>query len=99
MTQVFVKGQNGPLAAQQLRIMVDAAVAVDLSALLLAETGRVRSDGDFVFYTQPAAPGSTWLAGGAGGSQRVEIDLSAIPADVHRVIAVISPDDGTMPFG
>ena len=39
MTLVFVKGQNAPLAAQQLRIMVDAAVAVDLSALLLTETG------------------------------------------------------------
>jgi stress response protein SCP2 len=99
MTQVFVKGQNAPLAAQQLRIMVDAAVAVDLSALLLAETGRVRSDGDFVFYNQPAAPGLTWLTGGAGGAQRVEIDLSAIPADVDRVIAVISPDDRTMTFG
>ncbi|GAB3855625.1 TerD family protein [Dactylosporangium cerinum] len=99
MTLVFVKGQNAPLAAQQLRIMVDAAVAVDLSALLLAETGRVRSDGDFVFYNQPAAPGLTWLTGGAGGAQRVEIDLSAIPADVARVIAVISPDDRTTKFG
>jgi tellurite resistance protein TerA len=26
----------------------------DASALLLAETGRVRSDDDFVFYNQPA---------------------------------------------
>jgi stress response protein SCP2 len=99
MTLVFVKGQNAPLTAQQLRIMVDAAVAVDLSALLLTETGRVRSDGDFVFYNQPAAPGLTWLTGGAGGSQRVEIDLSAVPADVDRVIAVISPDDRTTKFG
>lgn len=99
MTLVFVKGQNGPLTAQRLRIMVDAAIAVDLSALLLAETGRVRSDGDFVFYNQPSAPGITWLTGGAGGAQRVEIDLTAVPADVDRVIAVISPDDRTMTFG
>ncbi|MEU0562120.1 TerD family protein [Dactylosporangium sp. NPDC006015] len=99
MTVVFVKGQNAPLAAQQVRIMVDASVAVDLSALLLAETGRVRTDGDFVFYNQPAAPGLTWLTGGAGGAQRVEIDLAKIPADVDRVIAVISPDDHTTTFG
>ncbi|MEV0135622.1 TerD family protein [Dactylosporangium sp. NPDC050688] len=99
MTLVFVKGQNAPLTAQRLRIMVDAAIAVDLSALLLAETGRVRSDGDFVFYNQPSAPGLTWLTGGAGGAQRVEIDLTAVPADVARVIAVISPDDRTMTFG
>ncbi|MET7423442.1 TerD family protein [Dactylosporangium sp. NPDC005555] len=99
MTQVFVKGQNAPLTAAALRIMVDAGIAVDLSALLLTETGRVRSDGDLVFYNQPAAPGVTWLTGGAGGAQRVEIDLSAIPADVARVIAVISPDDRTMTFG
>ncbi|MEV8512050.1 TerD family protein [Dactylosporangium sp. NPDC051484] len=99
MTLVLVKGQNAPLVASWLKVTVDAAVAVDLSAVLLAETGRVRSDGDFVFYNQPKGAGLSWRPFDGGGAQRVEVDLSALPADVVRILAVVSRDGPTATFG
>ncbi|GAA2588587.1 hypothetical protein GCM10010399_18270 [Dactylosporangium fulvum] len=99
MTLVLVKGQNAPLVASRLRVTVDAAVAVDLSAVLLAATGQVRSDGDVVFYNQQEGAGVSWLPRDGGGAQRVEVDLSAVPADVVRILAVVSLDGLVETFG
>ncbi|WP_245668438.1 TerD family protein [Nocardia xishanensis] len=52
----LVKGQNGPVAAARVVVSVRTEAAVDLSALLVTESGTVRSDADFVFFNQPVAP-------------------------------------------
>lgn len=70
---------------------------VDLSALLVAADGKVRSDDDLVFYNQPSAASGAvrHLAADADGSERIEIDPAALPTDVDRVVLVGScdPDD------
>lgn len=75
---------------------------VDLSALLVAVDGKVRSDDDLVFYNQPSdASGSVrHLAADADGPERIEVDPAALPADVDRVVLVGScdPDDVTRTF-
>ncbi|MDQ1027365.1 stress response protein SCP2 [Streptomyces umbrinus] len=75
---------------------------VDLSALLVAADGRVRSDDDMVFYNQPSAESGAvrHLAADGTGPERVEVDPSALPADVDRVVLVGScdPDDATRTF-
>ncbi|WP_143664414.1 TerD family protein, partial [Streptomyces sp. NRRL B-24572] len=59
MTKI-VKGGNLPVPGQVWRIAVvrraagDGVPEVDASALLLDADGRVRGDGDLVFYNQPA---------------------------------------------
>ncbi len=62
------KGGNAPITQTALVVTVDVAAAADLSALLVTESGKVRSDDDFVFYNQPTGPGVTCSppAGGAG---------------------------------
>ncbi|MEV7787631.1 TerD family protein [Streptomyces sp. NPDC088106] len=76
--------------------------AVDLSALLVTVDGKVRSDGDLVFYNQPSAESGAvrHLAASAGSLERIKVDLAALPADVHRVVLVAScdPDDVTHTF-
>ena len=57
---VMSKGSNVPLSATRVRVVLQWAPAagtpdVDASALLLAGSGKVRSDADFVFYNQPDA--------------------------------------------
>ncbi|WP_105971711.1 TerD family protein [Streptomyces geranii] len=75
---------------------------IDLSALLVAADGRVRSDDDLVFYNQPSAESGSvrHLAADTDGPERVEMDPAALPADVDRVVLVAScdPDDATRTF-
>ncbi|SIR89800.1 TerD family protein [Williamsia sterculiae] len=93
MTMTLAKGQNGPLNTDAVTVSVDLATAGDVSALLVTENGTVRTDADFVFYNQPTGPGVA-LRGGAGIGT-LELTLSAIPADIAQVRAVITLDSGT----
>jgi stress response protein SCP2 len=72
----------------------------DASALLLTAAGRVRDDGDFVFYNQPHHAseavnhlGKRTVAGVT--TDTVEVDLSALEPAVERVVLCASADDGT----
>lgn len=87
----LVKGQNAPLPAGRIRITIEVEASADVSALLVTPAGRVRSDGDFAFHGRPRADGVAWVQ--AGPRQELAIDVSAIPADVERVLTVVSLDD------
>ncbi|GAA4662823.1 TerD family protein [Streptomyces youssoufiensis] len=97
------KGGNTAVAAGRLVAALHAVGdVVDLSALLVAEDGRVRSDDDMVFYNQPAAESDAvrHLAADAAGPERIEVDPTGLPADVDRVVLVGScdPDDASRTF-
>ncbi|MET9256592.1 TerD family protein [Streptomyces sp. NPDC003717] len=83
--------------------MHSAGDPIDLSALLVAEDGKVRSDDDLVFYNQPLAESGAvrHLAAEAGAPERIELDPSALAPEIHRVVLVAScdPDDTTRTFG
>jgi len=93
MTTTLVKGQNGPLNASTVEIAVDLAAAGDLSALLVTDSGKVRTDADFVFFNQPSGPGVTLQTGSGIGT--LSIALGSIPADIAQVRAVITLENGT----
>lgn len=93
-----------PEEHRQVQAMVvwtdpEGECAVDLSALLLAESGKVRSDEDMVFYNQPVSTdgavrhlGNTSSATGA--EARVAVDLESLDADVATVALVASIEHG-----
>lgn len=61
--------------------------------------GKVRSDADFYFYNNPvAADGSVQLLGkeptGDGSEDRISFDLTAVPADVERIVVAASRYEG-----
>ncbi|WP_405940559.1 VWA domain-containing protein [Streptomyces sp. NBC_00726] len=69
---------------------------VDASALVLGADGRVRSDGDLVFYNQPRhASGTVRHLGKQPGADTLEADLAALGPDVARVALCASADGGT----
>ncbi|MGW5769305.1 VWA domain-containing protein [Streptomyces longwoodensis] len=73
---------------------------VDASALLLTEAGRVRDDGDFVFYNQPhhASGAVRHLGKGSSGAvttDTVAVDLRTLESAVDRVVLCASADGGT----
>ncbi|MEU6472090.1 TerD family protein [Streptomyces massasporeus] len=71
----------------------------DVSVLLLDASGKVRSDADFYFYNNPvAADGSVQLLGkeptGDGSEDRISFDLTAVPAEVERIVLAASRYEG-----
>ena len=96
---MLAKGQNGPLTVNDVQISVRLSAAADLSALLVTDTGKVRSDADFVFFNQPAGPGVRLQPGPAGQPATLSMTLNAVPADIAQIRAVITLDDAGTTFG
>ncbi|MEU1041495.1 VWA domain-containing protein [Streptomyces sp. NPDC005907] len=99
------KGGNLPVAADAVRVEIGwsggpGAPDADVSALLLRADGRVRDDGDFVFYNQPQhASGAVRHLGklqdGGGTTDTVGVDLGALEPEIERVVLGASADGGT----
>jgi tellurium resistance protein TerD len=72
---------------------------LDASALLVTAAGRVRSNADFIFYNQlSTADGSVIHQGdnrtgeGEGDDEQILIDLSLVPAEIEKIVIVVSID-------
>ncbi|MEV6016591.1 VWA domain-containing protein [Streptomyces sp. NPDC051997] len=99
------KGANLPVAARQVRVVLGwsggpGAPDADASALLLRADGRVRDDGDFVFYNQPRhVSGAVRHSGkrreGEETTDTVEVDLRGLEPEIQRVVLGASADGGT----
>ncbi|MDH6284133.1 TerD family protein [Prescottella agglutinans] len=99
MTTPLAKGQNAPIAVNDVVVSVELAAAADLSALLVAANGNVRSDADFVFYNQPSGPGVQLKPGAPGQAATLHISLASVPTDIEQIRAVITLDDASSTFG
>ncbi|MGQ4416644.1 TerD family protein [Streptomyces sp. SAS_269] len=98
------KGSNAPVPATALRVELGwrpgpSVPDADASALLLA-AGKVRSDGDFVFYNQPAHPsGAVRHEGKRTAGERVTdtllVDLARVESGIDRIVLAASSDGGT----
>ncbi len=98
------KGSNAPVPTTALRVELGwrsgpGVPDADASALLLA-AGKVRSDGDFVFYNQPAHPSGAVRHEGkraAGGlvTDTLLVDLARVESGIERVVLAASADGGT----
>lgn len=76
---------------------------LDASAFLLSETGKVRSDSDFIFYNNlKSADGSVTHTGdnrtgeGDGDDESLIIKLDMIPANVAKIVFVVTIHDAQM---
>src|SRR3954470_12232092 len=98
------KGSNTPVPATALRVELGwrsgpGVPDADASALLLA-AGKVRSDGDFVFYNQPAhSSGAVRHEGKRNADGRVTdtvfVDLARVEGAIERVVLAASADGAT----
>lgn len=100
------KGENLPLTGFDLRVELgwdatDGQPDLDLCALLVGESGRVREDADFVFFNQPRHPSGAVVCKdrettSTRARERMAVDLRLVPVEVQRVVLVAS-SNGT-PF-
>ncbi|NLW05661.1 MAG: TerD family protein [Pseudomonadaceae bacterium] len=82
---------------------------LDASAFILGANGKVRKDGDFIFYNQlKSSDGSIEHTGdnrtgeGDGDDEQLKVNLSLIPADVDKVVFTVTihdADDRKQNFG
>lgn len=67
-------------------------LTLDSSAFALTAQGKVRGDGDFIFYNQ------TTLNGGgiqrAGDGRTFTVNFSALPAAIERIVIALTIDQG-----
>ncbi|MBB5369407.1 MULTISPECIES: TerD family protein [unclassified Janthinobacterium] len=77
-----------------------ATFDLDGSAFLLKSDGKVRGDSDFIFYNNlKSTDGSIVHTGdnqtgeGEGDDERIEIDLSRVPADIDRISITVTIHD------
>lgn len=98
------KGANMPVSTTSLRAVLSwtggpGVPDVDVSALLVAPTGKVRSDDDFIFYNQPRHRSGAVSHGGkstAGSrmSDVVRVDLRSVEMAIEKVVIAASADHG-----
>jgi tellurium resistance protein TerD len=70
---------------------------LDASAFLLVDSGKVRSDDDFIFYNQlKSACGSVEHTGdnrtgaGDGDDEALKIDLAKVPVGIRRIVVTVT---------
>ncbi|MFE1410885.1 TerD family protein [Streptomyces sp. NPDC058746] len=91
-------GSNLPLNAVRVTVDVAAPVRLDVSALLLAADGKVRSDADFIFFNQPSGPGVGYRSGGGAAPDSITVDTGALPPGIERIVVTASPDAAGQTF-
>ncbi|SQD98744.1 MULTISPECIES: TerD family protein [unclassified Parafrankia] len=92
MAQVLSKGANAPLPTTDVRVEVSSSTPLDIAALLVTPSGKVRGDADFVFFNQPAGPGVRLAPPSA-----LEFTLTAVPPDIDKVVVTGSLDGAGPP--
>ncbi len=73
---------------------------LDASAFLCTESGKVRSDADFIFYNQlKSSDGSVEHTGdnltgeGEGDDEAIKVDLSRVAAEIQKVAVAVTIHD------
>ena len=74
-----------------------AAFDLDAAAFMLAGTGKVRNENDFIFYNNKVNTGiehtgDNRTGEGDGDDEQIKVDLNAIPADVEKIAFTVTID-------
>ncbi|MET3805669.1 stress response protein SCP2 [Nakamurella sp. UYEF19] len=88
----LTRGANASISGTSLQVAVSGARqgAVDLMVFQVGETGKVRSDADFVFFNQPASPeGAVRLT----AADSLTVDLTGIPEAIDKLAVAVALDD------
>ena len=78
-----------------------AAFDLDASAFILADSGKVRSDSDFIFYNNVKSTdgtiehtGDNRTGVGDGDDEAIKVNLAALPAEVSKIAFTVTIDKG-----
>jgi tellurium resistance protein TerD len=79
------------------RVSSGADFDLDASALMVGTTGKVPSDGHFVFFNNLTSPdgsvqhmGDNLVGGGGGDDEQIKVNLAQVPAETERIVITVS---------
>ena len=81
MKQTLIPGANAALTTTNITVRIDSDTALDTAIWRLAADGKVRGDGDMIFYNQPTSDdGSVHYHG-----DHYRLDLARQPEDIQYI--------------
>lgn len=92
MSQTLTPGGNAPLPADSIAIRIDSASDIDCAAYRLAANGKVRGDGDMIFYGQTQSDDASVLRSGTERSSTFTLHLARQPDAIERIALAYSAE-------
>jgi len=92
MSQTLVAGANTALPNDTISVRIVSQLPIDCAAYRLNATGKVRGDGDMIFYNQTRADDGTVSFRGHDSDGFFDINLTAQPAAIEKIAIAFSSD-------
>ena len=96
MSQTLNPGANAPLPTDSINIRIVSSADIDTAAYRLAANGKVRGDGDMVFYGQTQSDDASVRRSGHDRDSLYSLHLQHQPDAVERIAVAYS---GNQPAG
>ena len=90
--QKLIAGANAPLPTDNISIRILSQSAIDCAAYRLTTDGKVRGDGDMIFYGQTRSDDGSVSFRGHDSDGFFDINLPAQPASIEKIALAFSSD-------
>lgn len=88
--QQLIAGANAPLPTDNISIRILSQSAIDCAAYRLTTNGKVRGDGDMIFYGQTRSDDGSVSFRGHDSDGFFDINLPAQPASIEKIALAFS---------
>ncbi len=88
--QKLIAGANAPLPTDNISIRILSQNAIDCAAYRLTTDGKVRGDGDMIFYGQTRSDDGSVSFRGHDSDGFFDVNLSAQPATIEKIALAFS---------
>ena len=92
MSQALIAGANAPLPTDNISIRILSQNPIDCAAYRLTTNGKVRGDGDMIFYGQTRSDDGSVSFRGHDSDGFFDINLSVQPANIEKIALAFSSD-------
>ena len=90
MSQTLIPGGNAALNSHNIVIRIRSGVDIDIAAYRLAGNGKVRGDGDMIFYGQTQCDDGSVSYSSHERESTLAVNLAAQPAAIERIAIAFS---------
>ncbi|MGO2213276.1 TerD family protein [Psychrobacter alimentarius] len=91
-SHTLVAGANAPLPTENISIRILSQNAIDCAAYRLTSSGKVRGDGDMIFYGQKRSDDGSVSFRGHESDGFFDINLPAQPASIEKIALAFSSE-------
>ncbi|TXD98318.1 tellurium resistance protein TerA [Psychrobacter frigidicola] len=90
MSQTLIAGANAPLPNDNISVRILSQNSIDCAAYRLTPDGKVRGDGDMIFYGQKSSDDNSVSFRGHDSDGFFDINLPAQPANIDKIALAFS---------